>query len=281
MKTIADILQLSTKYLEEKGFVNPRREADELVSCALGLKRLQLYLDYQKPLTEEELSRCRHFLKRRSTHEPIAYIQGYVDFYDCKIEVNSSVLIPRQETEILVDKIALDIKKRGLENSSILDLCTGSGCIAIALKNRFKTATVYALDISADALEVAKRNAQKNGVNIQFIHADFLENFSETVDLIICNPPYVSEAEFSALDESVVNFEPKGALVGGLTGLEFYEKLAKEALAHMPSGGIIALEIGCSQGPAVRSLFEREGWQDIQVEQDWSQRDRFLSGSKS
>jgi release factor glutamine methyltransferase len=272
MHSIQDVIILSSDYLKDKGVKNFRRIAEEALSLSLNMSRLDLYLNFDKPLLENELSLCRKMLIRLATGEPYQYIQGFVSFYDCVIEVNQKVLIPRNETEILVDNI---IKSLKIEKS-ILDLCTGSGCIAIAIKKNFPQIEMYALDISNDALDVAKRNAKKNNAHVHFIKADFLNGFDRRVDVIVCNPPYISECEYRDLDQSVVGFEPKLALVAPDDGLYFYNKLAREGKMYLNHQGSIYLEIGHLQGDLVKDIFQSQGWLSCQVIKDYSSNDRFF-----
>lgn len=277
MITILEVVRLSTEYLGQKGIESPRRQAEELISDVLGIARIRLYTDFDRPLTAPELDICRERLARRGKGEPAAYINGEVEFHDCKLKVDRHVLIPRQETEILVSMIVKQLADRDLTGKTLWDLCCGSGCIGIALKKRFPDLQVTLADISADALKVAKENALLNEVEVAFAHGDLLAPFAgKKTDFIVCNPPYVSEAEYEALDPEVKNFEPKGALVGGKSGLEFYERLAKELPGYLLPGAMGWLEIGYTQGPGVKALFSGAPWKQTRVEKDWAGHDRFF-----
>lgn len=276
MQTIQDILQLSSSFLEQKGILQPRREAEEVLSLALNLSRLDIYLNFDKPLVEEELLKCREILKRKALGEPSAYIKGHISFFDCQIAVTPDVLIPRVETELLVDRICKEISNE----KRIWDLCTGSGCIAIAIKKRISQLEVFASDICPKALAVAKNNAKDNGVVVHFLEGDFLSVIREKVDLIVCNPPYVSDEEFQNLNESVASFEPKIALVAPNDGLEFYMQLAKFGKDFLLPGGKIWLEIGYLQGSKVKDLFDGEGWHNTLVIKDLSSHDRFFAATR-
>jgi len=282
MKTILEVLTLSTDYLKKKGISNARRQSEELVSDALLTSRMELYTFFEKPLSEAELEVCRKNLARRGKGEPLQYIRGLVEFYGCEIKVNSHVLIPRQETEVFVDMIAkqlaLDELKFGsLKGKVLFDVCTGSGCIGIALKKKFPDLKVFLSDISIDALEVAKTNAELNEVDVECLIGDLLQPFKgKKCDYFICNPPYIAENEYGTLDIEVKNFEPKSALISGLSGYEFYEKLAVELQGFMKSSARGFLEIGRGQGPQVLSLFLDEPWKNSRFESDWSSHDRFF-----
>lgn len=278
MRTILDILNLSTEYLKQKGIDNSRRQAEELLSQALGVDRMSLYLQFDRPLVDEEVNRCRLWLQRRGQGEPLQYISGKVDFFDCQIKVTSAVLIPRQETEILVDKIAKELAGQTLADKVLWDICCGSGCIGIALKKRFPELQVVLSDISSAALAIARENAKNNAVNVDFLEGDLLEPFKEKfADFVVCNPPYVANAELTTLDVEVRDHEPKMALIAGETGLEFYHRLAKDLPRVLKPGGKVWLEIGTGQGAAVQKAFEGPCWKKRSVEKDWSDHERFFS----
>jgi release factor glutamine methyltransferase len=277
MLTIKDVFMLSRTFFEKKGSNNFRREAEEVLSIALDMTKLDLYLNFDKPLNEDEVLNCRQVLKRLAQSEPYAYIKGFVPFFGCLISVNSHVLIPRNETELLVEKIVNSLKG----NESILDLCTGSGCIAISLKKKYPNVDVFAADISFDALEVAKNNAQKNNTSINFIQSDFLDAVDGCFDVIVCNPPYISENEYVLLEPSVLNFEPKLALVAEADGLYFYQKLAQLGKAHLNPEGRVWLEIGYNQGDLIKNIFKKEDWIDPIFFKDYSGNDRFFTAKVS
>lgn len=278
MRTILEILNLSTDYLTRKGIIQPRLQAEELISQALGLKRMDLYLQFDRPLIDEELSKCRDWLQRRGQGEPLQYIHGQVEFFNCVIKVTPAVLIPRQETEVLVDKVAKALAQETLAGKVLWDLCCGSGCMGIALKKRFPELIVCLSDISPDALAVAEENARNNGVEVELLKGDLLAVFNnKTSDFIVCNPPYVSEKEFTTLDTEVREYEPRQALISGKTGLEFYERLARELPPHLNPGSKVWFEIGKGQGKALQKLFQDPFWKKSCVENDWSGHERFFS----
>jgi release factor glutamine methyltransferase len=268
MKTIGDVIKLSSSFLEEKGVVRPRRIAEELLSYVLGLKKMDLYLQYDKPVIETELDAIREGLKRCGKGEPIEYVMGEVDFYGCKIRVDCRALIPRPETEILVDLIA-----KRIERGVFWDLCTGSGCIGIALKKARPDLDVTLADLSEEALQLAAGNAQLNGVEVDLVQGDLLAPFQgRKADWIVCNPPYVSEGEYQGLDPSVKDFEPRLALVGGERGTEFYERLKRELPPFLNPRGQIFFEIGAGQGEAIKQIFGKGG----EVLADWAGHPRFF-----
>lgn len=277
MKTLLEILTLSTDYLQQYDIHHARRQAEELLSDALGMQRIKLYQEFDRPLSESELTRCRHYLLRRGKGEPLQYIKGEIDFYNCKLFLDKSVLIPRQETEILVDILVKRLEKEELSGKCLWDVCCGSGCIGIALKKKFPSLKVFASDISEEALLVAKKNAEENQVEIQFYRGDLLTPFIGCrTHYFVCNPPYISESEFSGLEREVRDFEPRQALVSGATGLEMYQRLANELKFYLQSSAEAWFEIGNTQGAAVYDIFQKAGWKSCEVRKDWSGNDRFF-----
>jgi release factor glutamine methyltransferase len=277
MYNLLEIVQKSAGYLEQKGIPNSRRQAEEVISDVFKLKRLDLYVDFERPLTEPEIVKCRAAIERRGKREPAQYIRGFVNFIDCKIEVNPDVLIPRQETEILTDKIIQELSKENLEGKIFWDLCCGSGCIGIAVKKRFPQLQVVLADISEKALAVARNNASLNGVETIFLQGDFLTPFSgKKTHFFVCNPPYIAASELPSLDPEVKDFEPHSALISGPSGLEFYQKLSNELKSHLFPGAKAWLEIGHTQAEALRSLFSTTEWKRAETENDWSGKERFF-----
>lgn len=261
MKTVLEVLKLSTEFLGD------RREVEEILSYVLGLKRLELYLQFDRPILEGELSQIRGVLKRCKKGEPIEYVMGEVEFFGCKLKVDRRVLIPRPETEILVGMVLKKIK-RGV----VWDMCTGSGCIGIALKKARPELAVTLSDISPDVLTLASENAKRNSVDVEILQGDLFAPFKgRKADVVICNPPYISQSEFAQLHPSVKDFEPKLALLAGESGLEFYERLAREWLHYLKAGGQVFFEIGSTQGDAMKRLFP-EG----ELHSDWAGHPRFF-----
>lgn len=273
MKTILDIINLGEDFLKNKGFERARREAEELIADALTLRRIDLYLNHDRPLNPKELEKCRSFFSRRAKKEPPQYILGEVSFAGVKIKVNPNVLIPRPETEILVEKIAESLKDISLQGKVLVDMCTGSGCIGIALKKRFPELNVILVDVSAAALKVASENALLNDVKVVLIESDLFTNLEGDFDFFVCNPPYVTEKEYLTLAPEL-HFEPKIALVGGQDGLAFYQKISEVLFSRIKDSAW--LEIGKDQGRAVLDLFKKNNWTQSQIEKDWSGHDRFL-----
>jgi release factor glutamine methyltransferase len=277
MKTLIDVITLSCQFLQQKGIENPRRDVERLIAWVLSLSRLDLYLQFDRPLQENELTSIREGVKRLAAHEPIQYIEGNVAFHHGVFEVTPSVLIPRPETELLVELSLSCAASIEHDEISVLDLCCGSGCIGISLKKAIPKAHVVLSDISDEALLVASRNAVKNDVNVEIVKSDFFENLrGRKFDIIVSNPPYISEGEFLTLDTSVRNFEPKIALVSGPSGLESYQLIAQNAKRFLKSNASIFLEIGHTQGESVSTLFGNAGYRDVVVKSDFSDNDRFI-----
>lgn len=276
MKSLGEILQLTATFFTKAGLSRPRLSAEELLAFVLGIKRVDLYMQFDRPLVDRELDHYRTLVKRRVKNEPLQYIMGNVDFYHSRLRLTPDVLIPRQETEILVDKICKELRPRK-EALVVWDLCTGSGAIAIALKKTFPHFHVAASDLSEKALALAKENSEANGVEISFYQGDLLTPFqNKKADVIICNPPYISEKDYFTLESEVRDFEPRIALLGGVSGLEFYERLAQELPFYLNLGAKIFFEIGKDQGNSLQNLFQTPFWKRVYIEKDWAGHDRFF-----
>ena len=278
MKTVVEILQLSCLFLQKQGVENPRRDVERILAMSLSLKRLDLYLQYDRPLSDSELESVRAGVRRLASHEPIQHIEGKVPFYNCVVSVNTHVLIPRPETEVLVEMVARFLKGKELAGMKILDLCAGSGCIGIAVKKEFPDFKVLLVDSCPEALAMAHQNAIDNGVDVEILQSDLFANLQgRRFDCIISNPPYVSESEYACLDKCVQLFEPRQALLAGNSGLEFYRVIAESVHPFLEKNGSVFLEIGAQQNEAVRLLFEKNGFTHIVSTKDFSDRDRFLA----
>ena len=275
MKSVSEILQLSAHFLGSKKIDRSRRMAEDLLAHVLKCKRIDLYLQYDRPLVENELVLMRELIRRASAQEPIDYLIGEVDFFGCKIRVDKRVLIPRPETEILVDLI---VKKIGAQGGKFLwDLCTGSGCIGITLKKKLPQLQVSVSDLSVEALQLVLQNSRINEVEVEIYQGDLLAPFEgRKADFVVCNPPYVQMSEYCFLDQGVRDFEPKGALVGGERGTEFYERLERELPFFLNHGASVFFEIGSKQGASLNKIFSSPIWSAQQVHLDWSGKERFF-----
>lgn len=277
MYTILEILDLSRAYLEKQGIEEPRRQAEELIGEALEIGRLHLYMEFDKPLTDEEVDKCREWLKRRGAGEPLQYICGKVSFFGSSIRVDRNVLIPRQETEILADIIAKTLKQQDLKGKVLWDVCCGSGCLGIALKMKFPELHVILSDISKEAIAVAVENAAFNGVKVEILEGDLLAPFNSTrANFVVCNPPYISERDYLKLEREVKDFEPKGALVAGDSGLEFYARLSSDLPEKLQKKAKVWFEIGQAQAAAISKLFSSPSWSVSKHMCDWSGKERFF-----
>lgn len=273
MKSVGEILNASAEFLARKKIDRPKRLAEELLAHALRIKRIDLYMQFDRPVEESELAQMRPWIKRISEGEPLEYIIGEVEFFGCRIKVDRRALIPRPETEILVDHIA----KRLKASLSIWDICTGSGCIGIGLKKKFPNLSVSLADLSRDALALASENAILNEVEVECLLGDLLDPFpGRKTDAVVVNPPYVSVNEYLSLDPSVKNFEPKMALIGGEKGIEFYERLEQTLPQFLNPGAQVFLEIGFTQGDAVQKIFSSSFWTKQECLDDWSGKNRFF-----
>jgi len=273
---MSQILLSSEEYLKKRGIGRPRREAEDLIAHFLGMRRIDLYLNFDRPFQEEEMAPLRELIVRRGAKEPFAYIVGEVAFAGVQIGVNRAVLIPRPETEILVEQICTHLATQELEGKVLFDLCTGSGCIAIALKKRFPQLSVIASDLSGEALGVARKNCELNGVSVELLQGDLFAPFAEKeCDYFVCNPPYIGAAEVE-LNDAELRFEPRQALVAQEEGLAFYRRIAGGLKKHLRMGGCGWLELGKGQGESVKNLFEKEGWERLRIDLDWSGHDRFF-----
>ncbi len=280
MLTVLESIKLSTEYLEKKGVDSPRINAELLLAHILKCKRLDLYLTFDRPLDDEEVTLYRTFLKRRGEFEPLQYIVGSVEFYGLPFHVNSSVLIPRQETEILVEEIIEHHKnKPGIK---ILDIGTGSGNIAISLAKNLPEAQVIGTDISRDALIIAEKNSVLNCTVSQakFIENDILNGYPEekNFDVIVSNPPYVAVNDFEKLRPELKVYEPRQALTDNADGLFYYKEICKKAKELLLPGGRLYFETGAGQSGAVQKILEENNYDSIRIKNDYLDIERVISG---
>lgn len=277
MNNILYILKNASAFLENEGIKNAKISAEYLLCHCLKINKNDLYLNWDKLISENDEKKFNEFVSRRAKNEPLDYILGEVNFYGCKFLVNSNVLIPRQETEILVDSITNLLSKEDVNNKILFDICTGSGCIGISLKKKFNNLKVYLSDISKKALNVAKKNSEINNVEVFLKNGDFLKPFINLkADYIVCNPPYVSEEEYLILDDDVRNYEPKRALVAKDKGLEFYKKIEKEIFNFLNPKAKLFFEIGYAQKDDILNIFSAKKWKNPKVIQDFSHKNRFF-----
>jgi release factor glutamine methyltransferase len=276
--TVVEMIRWTAEYLAGKGFHNARLNAELLLAGMLGLKRLDLYLQYDRPLTPEELAEYRERLRRRARREPLQYIDGTAAFRDLVLTVDRRVLIPRPETERLVQEV-LDWAAERADLHAV-DVGTGSGAIALALATEGPFARVVATDVSADALALARENHRRAApaAPVEFRHGDLLEPLrGETVDVVVSNPPYIGDEEAPALDAEVRDWEPGGALFAGRGGLDVIRRLVPGAAEVLRPGGLLAMEIGAGQGAAVCAIIdETNAFGAPRVRPDLAGRDRIV-----
>ena len=258
---IIDLLQWGEKYFSDKGVEQPRLEIEYLLSHVMGKKRLSIYLEFEKIVPPEELTRLRQVIERRVSGEPLMHLLGETDFYGCRIKVSRDVLIPRSETELMIDEAVRELKKN--PPSSIVDLGCGSGCIAVALASVFKNVPIKAVDVSKAALDMAKENALLNQVSdfMEWIEEDMISflSHSKELDCVISNPPYISLEEFNTLSPSVKDFEPRKALTDEGDGT-FYLKAIMDTLPLVLSPkGVAFMEFGCTMGVWVEGYARTKG----------------------
>ena len=274
-------LAQATTGLENAGLEESRLDAEILLAHALGITRAQLHAHPQRELSSAELASYRQLVERRAQREPVAYIVGHKEFYGLDLFVDNRVLIPRPETELLVEQGIEMAQARSLH--LIADVGTGSGAIAVSLAVHLPQALVYATDASPGALEVAACNCRRHGVEdrVRLLQGRLLEPLPEPVDLIAANLPYVSQAELAQLPPEISRYEPREALSGGPDGLDHIRCLLAEAGGHLKPGGVVLLEIGATQGPAVVALAEhRFPAARVEITQDYAGLDRVVMVSK-
>ncbi|MBL8940862.1 MAG: peptide chain release factor N(5)-glutamine methyltransferase [Archangium sp.] len=277
--TIRRVLDWTRGHFEKQQIDAPRLTAEILLGHVLNLTRVKLFMDLDRPLTKEELATYRALIQRRLGFEPTQYLVGFKEFYGRRFSVDSRVLIPRSETELLVEGVLQAIPKDA--PARVLDLCTGSGCIAISIAAERPLASVWATDLSPDALAVAKQNAEALGVDgrVTFFQGNLFEPVPKdaTFDVIVSNPPYVRLDELPGLQKEVQR-EPKLALDGGVDGLVVIKPLVVAAMPRLKAGGTLALEISDDQGAAVKTLLDAAGAVDTRIVKDLARLDRMVFG---
>jgi release factor glutamine methyltransferase len=283
--TIQKLLNWITDYLTQRNVDAPRLSAELLLSHVLGLKRIELYTQYNQPVAQEQLDQLRELVKRAGQHEPVAHLVGRTEFYSMEFDVTPDCLIPRPETELLVQR-AIEFLRKRTGPQLVCDLCTGCGVIAVAIARNVPDAKVIATDISESALGVAAQNVEKHKLQerVELRRGDLFEPLVAQLDLfdvIACNPPYVSAAEYEALEKNVKDYEPRLALHAGADGLDFYRRIAGKVDGYLKPDGVLLLEIGYQQGEAVRELFERSGlFAEVRTEKDINRNDRIIVAQK-
>jgi release factor glutamine methyltransferase len=286
--TVRDLLKVTAAYLKEKEIDAPRLSAEVLLAHLLKLTRIQLYLHFDRPLNEDELVRYRALIKRRLNREPLQYITGVREFWSLEFLVDPSVLVPRPESELLIEK-SLSLIERGAvphpEGPRVLDLCTGSGALAVALAKEIPEGLFWASDISRDALVVARSNASRHGVEnrVRFLSGDLWQPIKErnlVFDLVVSNPPYLRSDVLNTLSREV-GYEPRLALDGGEEGMFYIRKILLEGPGYLNPGGWLLLEMDPEQTAEALRLMEETGeyesWERVE---DYTHRYRVVMGRK-
>ncbi len=277
MKPLGEVLALAVQYLADKGVSAPKVTAGILLAHVIKKTRIELYMHFDFPLEDKDLEAFRALLRRAAIFEPVEYILSEVEFYGCVLNVSQSVLIPRPETEILVDKAVKKIRQEDTANCVLWDLCTGSGCIGLSVKKIFPLMQVTLADKSPQAVALCLRNVTKNALDVEVKEGDLLAPFKgKKAHYVFCNPPYIAESEYIGLQPSVRDYEPKMALISGATGMEFYERLSIELPEYLYSGAKIFLEIGTGQGERVKALFSASYWRQKEIHLDYAGHERFF-----
>ncbi len=306
--TIQKLLNWITEYFTKKGIESPRLSAELLLSHVLSMKRIELYTQFNKPVTSQQLNQLHDLVKRAGENEPVAYLTGKTEFYSLEFSITPDCMIPRPETELLVERAIEFLRAHTVRNAMagnilqkekisnepnsgnqlVCDLCTGSGCVAVAIAKNYPDARIIATDISDAALKIAAVNVKKYHLEdrITLLCGDLFDPLlsqldREKFDLIVCNPPYVSAAEFDALAKNIKAYEPRLALFAGTDGLDIHRRVIEKACPFLKTDGALILEIGYLQGPAVKQLFEQVGsLSEIKIEKDFNNNDRLAIATK-
>ncbi len=272
--TVLEVLQATTAYFKKHNVENPRLNAEHLLAHVLGRKRIELYLEFESVLTESELAPLRNLVKRRSQGEPLQHLLGTTEFCGLTFLCDKRAMVPRPETEELVELVESKVENRELR---IADVGTGSGVIALTLAVKFPEAEILAVDISDDALALAQENAARLKLvdRVRFLKSNLLENVEGTFDLIVANLPYISTQDHDTLSREVLH-DPAVALFASARGDELVRELIAQALSQLRPGGMLALEIGIGQSEALLSALAEKNYRDISFKNDYSGVKRFL-----
>jgi release factor glutamine methyltransferase len=275
MSTYKELLQIGRERLKERGIADADLDAWYLLAHVYKLSRTDLIVKGDQPVSVEKAEEYLTLIAKRAKNIPLQYITGSQEFMGLEFEVNSSVLIPRQDTEILVEEV-LKVSK----DKTILDLCTGSGCIIISLAKLGRPRKAVALDISEQALVVAKANARRHQVEVELIQSDLFDQVEESFDIIVSNPPYIPTDEIRTLMPEVRDYEPSIALDGSEDGLIFYRRITSDIKRYLNKNGSVFFEIGYNQGDSVKQILREAGLTDIMIKKDFSGLDRVVSARR-
>ena len=272
--TYREAVEFGTKCLTDAGVPDAALDAWYLLQMVCKIERSYYYVHGEEDITQDAQKEYEIAVQKRAEHIPLQYIIGEQEFMGLRFKVNSNVLIPRQDTETLVEQV-LKIVKPGMK---VLDLCTGSGCVLISVLKNAPELTGMGSDISKTALLVAKENAKLHEVDAEWVRSDLFDNITETFDVIMANPPYIPTGEILSLMPEVRDFEPENALDGGADGHDFYRKIAGQVKDYLNPGGYVYMEIGYDQGEAVSELMRNAGFTEVEVIKDLARNDRVVKG---
>lgn len=285
--TIQKLLNWVTECFTKKGIESPRLSAELLLSYVLTMKRIELYTQFDKVAGKEHLDELHEFVERAARGEPIAYLIGKTEFYSLELDITRECMIPRPETELLVER-AIEFLRIRNGNQFVCDLCTGSGCVAVAIGRNYATAEIIATDICDAALKVAAKNIEKHGLKdrVKLLCGDLFDPIMPQLDvgkfdLIVCNPPYVSAPEFEKLERGVRDYEPTVAFFAGEDGLDIYWRICERVEEFLKPDAALMLEVGYRQGRAVKELLEKTGcFNEVTVEKDMHDNDRVVTAKR-
>jgi len=273
--TYQELLEEGRKALEISGIADAETDSFLLLEYVTGMDRGQFFLKRKDLPSEEEVMQYRRLIAIRSSRVPLQHITGEQEFMGMPFFVNEKVLVPRQDTECLVE-LSLPFVK----GKRVLDMCTGSGCIAVSLMVLGNPSVCHAVDVSEEALEVARQNARRNHATVTWIESDLFEKVTQTYDVIISNPPYIPPDVIEGLEEEVREHEPRLALDGGEDGLAFYRKITKKSKAYLEKNGYLFYEIGCEQAADVMAIMKAEGFSEVVCRKDYAGNDRVVYGRR-
>lgn len=276
MKTYKDALEYGKQRLLECEIEDANLDAWLLLEYVSGISRSWYFVHEDEEISEDDIEEYQILIEQRGKHIPLQQLTKEAYFYGMKFFVNENVLIPRQDTEVLVEQV-LSLSK-GKENLKLLDMCTGSGCILLALLANLKQASGTGVDLSEKALEVAQRNSKELGIEVSWVQSDLFDKVSGSYDIIVSNPPYIETSVIEGLMDEVKLYEPRMALDGTEDGLFFYREITMQAGKYLKNNGILAFEIGYNQGKAVSEFMKENGYKEVQVLQDLAGLDRVVTG---
>ena len=276
MKTYKDALEYGKQRLLECEIEDANLDAWLLLEYVSGISRSWYFVHEDEEISEDDIEEYQILIEQRGKHIPLQQLTKEAYFYGMKFFVNENVLIPRQDTEVLIEQV-LSLSK-GKENLKLLDMCTGSGCILLALLANLKQASGTGVDLSEKALEVAQRNGKELGIEVSWVQSDLFDKVSGSYDIIVSNPPYIETSVIEGLMDEVKLYEPRMALDGTEDGLFFYREITMQAGKYLKNNGILAFEIGYNQGKAVSEFMKENGYKEVQVLQDLAGLDRVVTG---